>query len=509
LAGTEGARRPFWSPDGRSIGFFAAGALKRLDLAGGAPQTLAPAANGFGGTWNADGVILFAPDQTSPLMRVSATGGASTAATTPGPQQTGHTAPSFLPDGQRFLFTVAGASDTAGIYLGALDGSAPTRLTPGFGQGVYLPAGTGDAFRGDGWLLWVLRAGTLVAQRLDLDQKALVGEPLTLADGVTSSGGALTAAAGLLAYRTDAGTQQQLAWVDRSGTARGTVGGPGGSDLLHPRVAPDGRRVMVERMVQGNKDLWLLDGPRMSRLTFDPAPDERGLFSPDGTRIVFRSNRTNALDFYLKPTNGAGVEELFVASDQSKGPTSWSRDGRFLLFMSVDPKTGGDLWVAPMVGDHTPSVFLKTPFREAYGEFSPDGRWVAYQSDESGRMEIYVRPFVPPGASGTPSAASSGQLQVSTTGGISAAWRPDGKELYYLNPAGAMMAAPITIVGATLEPGTPVALFPTRIVGGGEDAQLGRQYDVAPDGRFLINTVLESAPVPITLVMNWNGAVKK
>jgi Tol biopolymer transport system component len=373
---------------------------------------------------------------------------------------------------------------------------------------VYLPAGAGDAFRGDGWLLWV-QAGTLVAQRLPGERLLVQVEPLRLADGVTSSSGAFAAAAGLLAYRTDTGTQRQLTWVDRSGTARGTVGDPDGSDLAHPRVSPDGRRVMVERVVQGNKDLWLLDGPRMSRLTFDPARDERGLFSPDGRRIVFRSDRTNSTDFYLKPTNGAGVEERFVASGQSKGPTSWSRDGRFLLFMSIDPKTGSDLWVAPMVGDHTPSVFLKTPFREAYGEFSPDGRWVAYQSDESGRMEVYLRPFVPRGAAGTPSGASSGERQVSTTGGIYATWRPDGKELYYLNPAGAMMAAPLTIVGATLEPGTPVVLFPTRIVGGGEDAQLGRQYDVAPDGRFLINTVLESAPVPITLVMNWNGAAKK
>ena len=161
-----------------------------------------------------------------------------------------------------------------------------------------------------------------------------------------------------------------------------------------------------------------------------------------------------------------------------------------------------------MAGDRTPSVFLKTPFREAYGAFSPDGRWVAYQSNESGRPEIYVRPFVPPGAAGT-AAAAGGQWQVSTAGGIYPAWRPDGKELYYLNPAGAMMAAPITVTGATLAPGAPVVLFPTRIVGGGVDAQQGRQYDVAPDGRFLINTVLDSAAAPITLLMNWNPEAKK
>ena len=178
-----------------------------------------------------------------------------------------------------------------------------------------------------------------------------------------------------------------------------------------------------------------------------------------------------------------------MASDQIKTPSSWSPDGRFLLFHSTDPQTSTDLWVMPMVGDRTrPSVFLKTPFREAYGVFSPDGRWVAYMSNESGRVEIYVRPFVPPGAAGTAAGAAGGQWQVSTAGGIHPVWRPDGRELYYLNPAGAMMAAPTTVTGATLEPGAPVVLFPTRIFGGGVDGQQGRQYHVAPDGRFLINT---------------------
>ena len=198
-----------------------------------------------------------------------------------------------------------------------------------------------------------------------------------------------------------------------------------------------------------------------------------------------------------------------MASDQAKVPTSWSADGRFLLYHSIDPQTNGDLWVVPMVGDRTPSVFLKTPFREAFGAFSPDGRWVAYQSNESGRSEIYVRPFVAPGAAGTAAAAAGGQWQVSTAGGIVPVWRPDGKELYYLNPAGAMMAAPITVTGATLEPGAPVVLFPTRIVGGGADVQQGRHYDVAPDGRFLINTELDSADAPITLLQNWNPEATK
>ena len=525
LAGTEGAVFPFWSPDGRSIGFFAGGALKRRDVggdgAGGAPQTLAPASNGRGGTWNANGVIVFAPSLTTPLMRVSATGGAAVAMATLGPQQLGHVAPCFLPDGGRFLFYVRGAPDAEGIYLGALDGSAATRVAPADSAGVYLPSGPGPAgaFRGGGWLLWV-RAGTLVAQRLDVAKAALTGEPVTLDNGVaadsTFNWSAISVApTGLVAYRTGGGSQRQLTWIDRSGTVQGTVGDPDAT-LLGPRVSPDGRRVAVARAVQGNFDLWLLDSARASRATFDATSHLYPIWSPDGARIVFRSGRTGIGDIYQKLASGGGAEESVVVSDEGKIPTSWSADGRVLLYHSLDSRSNGDLWVVPMVGDRTPSVFLRTPFREVYGEFSPDGRWVAYHSNESGRMEIYVRPFVPPGAadtlrlrSGQAAEAAGGQWQVSTAGGVFPVWSRDGKELYYLNPAAEMMAAPITVIGATLAPSAPAVLFPTRIYGGGVDVQLGRQYDVAPDGRFLINTELGSAAAPITLLMNWNPEAKK
>jgi Tol biopolymer transport system component len=513
LAGTEGAREPFWSPDGRSVGFMAGNALKRLDLAGGAPQTLAPVSSGGGATWSANGVIVFAPITRGGLMRVSATGGVVTAATSLGPGQVGHLAPQFLPDGRRFLFTALGVPDATGIYMGSLDGGGPTRLTPNDSTGTYLsePDGAGP-FRGSGWMLWV-RAGTLVAQRLDVAKAALTGEPVTIADGLANSvAGTRTAVSvagtGLVAYRAATGGQRQLTWVDRSGVARDTVFEPDDT-LALPNISPDGRRVAVTRRMQGNTDLWLLDGARTIHLTFDAATDIYPVWSPDGTRIVFRSNRTGADDLYQKLASGAGVEERIVASDQVKTPESWSADGRFLLYRSIDPQTSLDLWVVPMFGDRTPSVFLKTPFREGYSAFSPDGRWVAYESNESGRNEIYIRPFVPPAPAGERTAPAGGKWQVSTSGGIYPRWRPDGKELYYLNPAGAMMATPIAVIGATLAPGAPVVLFPTRIVGGGEDTAQGRQYDVASNGRFLINTLIDSPTAPITLLQNWNPEAAK
>jgi Tol biopolymer transport system component len=349
-----------------------------------------------------------------------------------------------------------------------------------------------------GWLLWATD-GTLVAQRLDVATAALVGAPVEVADGVTAVSVAET---GLVAYRTGV-RQRQLMWFDRSGTPQGTVGDPDASIAI-PRVCPaDYHRVVVERRVQGNGDIWLWDGTSMIRKTTDPASDRWPIWSPDCTRIAFRSTRSGGGDLYQMFTSGAGREVKIVGSDQLKAPNSWSTNG-FLLYLSIDPQTQTDLWVVPMGRDRTPQPYLRTPFREAWGDFSPDGQWVAYQSNKTGRPEIYVRPFPAVGA-----ADDNDAQPVSSKGGISAVWQPDGKELYYLDAAGEMMAVPITVTGTMLQPGTPKVLFPTQIYGGGVDAQQGRQYDVARDGRFLVNTVLDSAPAPITLLQNWNPAVKK
>ena len=516
LAGTERAMYPFWAPDGRALGFFADGALKRLDfgdagVTAGTARILAQATNGSGGTWSEDGVIVFAPTLTTVLMRVPASGGAAVATTTLGPKHAGHLGPQFLPDGRRFLFYVFGNADVSGVYLGALDGRTPTRLTAADSVGVFVTEGpeTDGALRRGNWMLWV-REGALVGQQLDVEQGVLIGEPVSLADGVSADrrfrAGVSATNTGLIAYRTGGASRRQLTWFDRSGAARGTVGEIDGT-LATPRVSPDGRRVLVSRVVQGNYDIWLMDGARTSRVTFDPSREDFPIWSGDGTGIVFRSNRLGPFDIFRKAASGAGAEEQLATSDQLKSPSSASADGRFLLYISIDPQTNADVWVVPMTGDRKPSVIAKTPFREVWPMFSPDGRWMVYQSNESGRPEIYVRAFVAPGETGAK--ATGGQWQVSTSGGIMPAWRSDGRELYYVDPTGAMMAAPITVTPSAIEPGAPVKLFPTRVFSGGVDAQQGPQYSVAPDGRFLINTELDVADPPITLLMNWNPDAKK
>jgi serine/threonine protein kinase len=496
LAGTENASYPFWSPDSRSVGFFAANKLMRFDIGGGLPRTLATVAGGRGATWSSGNVIVFAPATNGVgLFRVSASGGQVTEATTLQlPRQVGHRFPQFLPDGRRFLFWVNGALDARGIYLGSLDSSEIKRVTEADSAGLYMP----------GWLLFV-RQTSLVARRFDLSRGQVTSDAVSVADpvGIDSNGvGAFSVSStGVVAYRAGVASQRQLVWFDRSGKVLGPLSAPDENSPLAPTLSPDGRRVALTRVVQGNQDVWLLDGTRTTRFTFDPATESFPIWSPDGSRIVFDSARkTGVRDLYQKLSSGSGDEQLLFESDQSKAVNSYSSDGRFLLFSSTDPKNLTDLWVLPMDGSRKPFPFVKTPFDERSGMISADGRWVSYLSNESGRYEIYVRPFPP---------TSGGQWQVSTAGGVQPRWRRDGKELYYIAPDGKLMAVAIAVNGSTLEPGTPVALFQTRIFGGGASVNSRQQYDVAPDGRFLINVTIDDTNAsPITLLLNWKPPSK-
>jgi serine/threonine protein kinase len=497
LAGTDGANYPFWSPDSGSVGFFADSKLKRIDIAGGPPQVLANAAAiGRGGTWSPDGIILFAPNLVGPLLKVFARGGEAVPVTRLDAGQASHRFPQFLPDGRHFIYFVFGGP-AQGIYVGSLDGGSSKRLANADAAAVVSPSS----------FLLFPRQTTLFAQAFDFRRQELSGNAFPVAEQVAvdtfdaTGAGALSAASGIVAYRTgSAGAVRQLTWMDRSGKSMGPIGTPDNAGLSEVELSPDARRIAVGRVVNGNADVWLIDGARgvPTRFTYDVANDGISLWSPDGNHIVFQSNRKGVFNLYSKLSSGAGADELLLESDQSKAPADWSPDGRFLLYRSIDPQTGFDLWVLPLSGDKKPFPFLKTPFEERNGQFSPDGKWIAYQSNESGRFEIYVLPFPGPGR----------KFQISGNGGAQPRWNRNGKEIFYVSLDSKMMAAPVKLSpdGQSMEAGTPVALFPVRVGGGPVSAFAKQQYAVASEGqRFLVNLADdEGAASPITLIYNWH-----
>lgn len=344
-----------------------------------------------------------------------------------------------------------------------------------------------------------------MARHLDVVRGELTGDSMTLADVVGYDvgfklGAFSVSGDGHVAYQTRILKRDELFWVDRTGGAsRVAVNELDVNRLANPDLSPNGRIVAVTLDSQSNVDIWLMDlagRGGSTRFTFDAAVDAFPLWSPDGTQIVFSSLRAGSPNLYLKPSNGApGSERLLL--EKTAIPEDWSRDGRFLLYMVVDPKTGRDLWAVDMTEKpHTPRPLVNTSFEERNGQFSPDGHWLAYQTDESGRFEVVVVSFPDP----------TERRPVSTSGGIQPRWRSDGKELYFVASDGRLMAAPITIArqahGSRIEVGAPVSLFQTRMVG--SDAATGRvQYAVSRDGRFLISQPAESATTPITLILNW------
>jgi eukaryotic-like serine/threonine-protein kinase len=499
LPGTRGATFPFWSPDSRAIGFFADAKLKRLDLPGGKAQELADASNGRGGAWSRDGVILFAANVISGLLRVPATGGTPTSVTRPAPGELGHRFPEFLPDGRRFIFWVGPSPpEVQGLYLGSLDAPGKQRLAA---------ADAGGTYAHPGYLLWP-RQGVLVAALFDAARGALSGEPIPIAPAVGSSvatnRSALSASTtGLLAYRTGVTGRSRLVWMDRRGTMVRALGSPDENQMVYPEPSPDGQRIAVQRTVQGNVDIWQVDATRgiMSRFTFDTNADSTAVWAPDGSRLIFRSNRNGVYDLFEKPATGAGDERRLFASPEDKIPSDWSADGRFLLFASY-VKNVPDLWALPIEsqGVGTPFPVVRTPFAEDQGQFSPDGRWIAYRTNESGQDEIYVQAFPGPG----------GKLRVSAEGGSQPRWRRDGKELFYIAPDNRLMAVAIGLLpsGQTPNVGAPVALFSVGLASRGAPKH---QYAVAPDGqRFLmIVTADETNAPPITIIQNWMAGLKK
>jgi Tol biopolymer transport system component/aminoglycoside phosphotransferase (APT) family kinase protein len=496
LAGTDGASFPFWSPDSQSVGFFAKGKLKRVDVDRGAVQILADAPEGRGGSWNRDGTIIFTPDSNrSPVFRISATGGAALPVTRmETTKETNHRFPHFLPDGHHFLYYVQGTLESHGVYASDLDDSGARRL---------LDVESAPVYESSGHLLFV-RENTLFAQGFDVAHLELKGIPFSVAESIatvyTAQGSAAVSASsmGPIIYRTaSAAGRRQLLWFDRSGKEIGKAGDATNASSVS--ISRDSRRVALAQLINNNYDIWLLDLGRsvLSRFTSDAAVDAGPTWSPDDRRIAFRSNRNGAYDLYAKPTIGAGSEELLLASGQDKQALDWSPDGRFLLYQNLDPKTGLDVWALPMEGDRKPFPVVRTNFDEDLAQFSPDGKWITYQADESGRYEIYIQPFPGPGD----------RTQVSSSGGAQVRWRRDGKELFYIALDGRLMAVPIhsTSNAQTSLVGSPVPLFVAH-VGPALSYPSKQQYDVSSDGqRFLMNTIIDEAPSPITVILNWKA----
>jgi Tol biopolymer transport system component/predicted Ser/Thr protein kinase len=497
LAGTEGASAPFWSPDSRSLGFFAGGKLKKIDVSGGPPITLCDAPDNRGGTWNRDGLIVFAPTNTSVLEKVSASGGVPTPATVLGQEELGHIRPSFLPDGRHFLYsTIAPRPGLGGpIYMGSLD-SADRK--------VLFNAYSANAIFAQGYLLF-LRETTLLAQPFDARRLVLTGDAFPIAERIRTStstqpyGYFSASENGALVYQTGAETaNSQLLWFDRTGKQIGELGDPAAYSALE--LSPDGKRASVSIADEAGKgqDIWLYDVARglRTRFTFGPGNTSASLWSPDGNRIVFNSRRKGSFDLYQKASSGAGSEETLLEDNLDKYPDSWSPDGKFVLYENFASSRSSKLFVLPLSGDRKPFPLPQTQFGEAHGRISPDGRWVAYRSNESGRNEIYVAPFPGPG----------GKWQISNAGGTHPRWRQDGSEIFYLTPDYRLMAASVSGKGPGFEVGAVKSLFATRIVGGGD-----YQYDVSADGqRFLIDTSPEQATsAPITVVLNWTAGLKK
>ena len=497
LAGTEGARNPFWSPDGSAIGFFADGRLKVIDAAGGSVRTVCDAIGArTWGDWNTDGVIVFSTESREPIRRVPADGGQPVPVTTVSEGIVGHVRPTFLPGGRRFLY-LAGTGGSAGqLRQASLDSMEDSLILEDSGWARYADPG---------YLLFV-RGAELVAQPFDAANGTLSGRGQTIgAVGAFSSignpnqSGFSITSAGLLAFRTtELAADTELVWFDRSGQRLAVVGEPGG--YRNPQLSPDGSRLAVQETnpQDGRTDVWVIDLVRgvKTRLTLDAAKTHQlPLWAPDGSAVVVKN--LDAVGIYRWPIASAGDQELL--SDTPAEANSYSPDGRSIVFSILNAATNRDIGILPLAGDRQPVLFLHSAANETQGQVSPDGRWIAYTSDESGGAvnDIYIQKF-PEGGQ---------KIRVSTSGGDQARWRRGGREMFYRSLDGRLMSVSIQTI-PDLKVGTPVALFETRL-GPGGGLGINAHYDVAADGqRFIAASLLgDTGNPPVTVVLNWLAAL--
>jgi Tol biopolymer transport system component len=507
ISGTEGGFAPFWSPDSNYIAFFANKSLKKVRTNGGAPEIVCSAeAMPGGGAWSHNGVILFAPSLADGLYRVAENGGK--------PQlvlkldssklERSYLWPQFLPDDKHFVFFVqTDIANTTGVYTGTLDPPEHHRLFSSETNAVYSGGAAGDSSK-SGYLLF-MRDRHLMEQSFNISSLTMGKDPFTLADDI----GAVRSMAlapisvsdnGILVYQSVGKPTRQMVWFDRGGRQVGQVAEPG--DYGPPRISPDGRRAAVAKLGPDgvNADLWILDANgNTTQFTATPKHEGSPVWSPDGSKIAYFSNPEGVYDIYVKPVNGEGRAELFYKSTLPKYPTDWSRDGRYMLFGVIAPGTRSDVW-AITTADRKAAPILDTIYSEGFAALSPDGRWLAFQSDQSGRNEVYVQPF---------EGATSGTRRrwlVSSGGGGLPRWRGDGAEMFYMTSGGRMMAVALHPVGGDFQFEQAHMLFQTRPI-----PETWNLYDVSSDGqRFLLNLPLEwSSAAPITVVTNWTEKLKQ
>ena len=495
LPGTNNAIFPFWSPDSRSLGFFADAKLKTVDINGGSPLAICDAPQGRGGAWGPDGVILLSTDTQAPIARVSANGGAPVPVTKIDPaRHTSHRWPFFLPDGKHFLYVAvnhdSAFSENDALYFASLDGAESRILFRSLSNAIYA----------DGFVLYA-RSSQLMAQRLDPVSGKLSGDPQVIASGVANDLStwhmdASVSGAGVLVMGSGGAPDWQLVWVDRSGKQVGVVIDKI-ANLQFARLSPTGDRIALQ-IDTGENDIWVLDLVRgiRTRLTFGPVTNNYPVWSPDSKWIAYSSERNGKHHLYRKPSNGSGAEELLLDDDRVVIPGDWSTDGKYLLY-SRGPffSNGAEVWALPLDGDRKPFPIVQHGAKSfaGAGRLSPDGRWLAYSSNESGQPEVYVKPF----------RGGQGKWQVSQNGGDRPTWGKDGKSLYYANPSYTIFAVPVQPQKDTLQFGTAEPLVSNT------SSQIFF-YDVAPDGKkILLNVISQQVNQSITVATNWAAELKK
>ena len=512
LPGTEGAFVPAaWTADSRYVVFTPLGGatmtpIKKVDIQGGPPQVLGEMLGAFNGaTSSKEGAILFGSSQLrAPVFRVPAAGGAVVPVTVVAEGDVAHRFPQFLPDGRRFLYLrISPDPDKMGVYVGSIDAGPQAqrqdRVLATNRQAYYAPGAVG----GPGHLIF-LRDGTLMAQPFDPDRLTLNGEAVSIAEGVESypsqSYGMFSVSdSGTLAYRSGGGEKLSITWFDQKGRLERALGDPG--EYANPALSPDGSRIAVAQGKAGARDIWIVDAARNTtqRFTFDPANDDNPVWSPDGTTIAFASNRRGQAQLYLKSADGLGEERLMT--DQPGVPTSWSKDGRYLLFTVTSAKTLNDIWVLPEPrrADAKPFELIATESNDEGGQFSPDGRWIAYVAERPS-ARVYVRPFLPNAGAG----AIGARYLVSRGLGLVPRWRADGAQLFFITLAPDLVMAVEVNTRPRFQAGTPERRFTAP-------PPVGAGWNVAPGGdRFLFVTTADGGkPAPFRVVVNWAAALTR